>query len=108
MPTLTGTDIRRLRTTLDLTAGNFAMVLGIAHGTLNRWEAAHLKPANVTGFPLSVLLALDERCARVTQAEAAAAGATITQDLALGGTLRGMLTLLHFVTGASLLKLRAV
>ncbi len=49
-------DIARLRRHLDMTQEEFAAVLGVTVGTVNRWENGHFKPSRLAEKALKNLL----------------------------------------------------
>jgi len=42
-----GTLVRELRQLTQLTQEQFASVLGVAYGTINRWENGHMQPSTL-------------------------------------------------------------
>lgn len=87
-------NVRALRTALQLTQPQFAMLLGVSAATVSRWE----KPGAAAPEPLQrdLLLVLSQCCAK---RDAAKLGDKLAQALALGGALRGLWVLLGVVYG---------
>ncbi len=95
---VTGAQIRRLRSDLDMDAQQFASLLGVHPTTLYRWESAGDRQVRVDPLQLKLLVALDQEVAkRKTMKAKAELANTITTALLVGGGLFALFKLLQAV-----------
>lgn len=103
---ITGDEIRRIRTAFGWSMEQFARVLGVHTVTLNRWELAKDKAPQIEGMAFPVLLGLRQRVLeadegrRVAAAKAKETGEEIQKLLVMGGVLLALAALLAFVNEA--------
>lgn len=103
---ITGHEIRKVRTAFGWSIEQFARVIGVHPVTLNRWELAKDKTPQVEGMAYPILLGLRKRVLeaeegqRAATTKARAAGQEIEQLLIMGGVLLALAALLAFVNEA--------
>jgi len=90
--TITGNDVRALRTVLSLSASALAAVLGVSLSTVYRWEARGDLPVPME--PLQTQLLTLTR-AVLLHADGAVVGEELMTSLALRGPLYALYTLLR-------------
>lgn len=99
---LTGEDIRKIRTAFGWSLDRFATVLSVHPVTLNRWELAGPKAPPIEGMAYPVLLGLQRRVLqaeegqRAARAKAKETAAEIDQILVIGGVLLALGALIAF------------
>lgn len=103
---ITGEEIRHIRSAFGWSIDQFARVLGVHPVTLNRWELAGSAQPKIEGMAHSVLLGLRQRILQPTEgkraikASARATADEVDQLLLVGGVLLGLAALLAFINKA--------
>ena len=103
---ITGHEIRKVRTAFGWSIDQFARVLGVHPVTLNRWELAKENIPQVEGMAYPILLGLRRRVFEAEEGQrAAAAKAKVTAQeveklLIVGGVLLALAALLAFANEA--------
>ena len=88
---MTGHAVRDLRISLGVTSRTFAALFGVNPSTIYRWESRAERAVVIEGLPRIVLTLLAQR-ARLA-GDPAALGATLTDAIVQGGTLRALAVL---------------
>jgi transcriptional regulator with XRE-family HTH domain len=90
---LKGSQICRVRKALGLKPAELSAAMGIATGTLRRWERSG-DATNAVGIPLHLLSALWIQVPRLPSIDFTSAGDRVRREIVLGGTLRALDALL--------------
>lgn len=88
---MTGHAVRDLRIALGVTSRTFAALFGVNPSTIYRWESREDRAVMVEGLPRIVLTLLAQR---QREGDPAALGATLTDAIVQGGTLRALTVLI--------------
>ena len=100
--TITGEEVRTIRTALGLSVADFATVLSVHPSSVHRWEAARQSSAPIEGVARPLLTALGPRVFANEQAkrDAAEAGKQVAAALITAGLLGALIALLVFATSS--------
>lgn len=99
---ITGDEIRKVRTAFGWSIDQFARVLGVHPVTLNRWELVKEKNPQIEGMAFPILMGLRDRVLQAEEGKRAAAararetGQEIEKLLLMGGVLLALAALLAF------------
>jgi transcriptional regulator with XRE-family HTH domain len=93
---MTGSDVRAIRTKLELTVPQFADILGCAVSSLYRWEAITDLPVAIEVAQLRLLSLMQQE---IDRDRSGAFAKSMTEAVVRGGGLLALYHLLHSVYG---------